>query len=124
MRDGVIENNRSKGILLDAVHTLIEQNTNCFYFPAYEIIIDELRDYRFFKEDLVHPNHLAVNYVWQKFTDVVCDEETKAFMQEYEPILKNLQHRDLQGETKASAKFKKQLEENINLLKAKYSFLK
>lgn len=69
VRDGVIENNRSKGILLDAVHTLVKQNTNCFYFPAYEIVIDELRDYRFFKEDLVHPNHVAINYVWQKFVD-------------------------------------------------------
>ena len=124
VRDGVIENNRSKGILLDAVHTLIEQNSNCFYFPAYEIVIDELRDYRFFKEDLVHPNHLAVNYVWQKFIDAVCDDETKAFIQEYEPILKGLQHRDMNEETKASVKFKKQLEEKVNLLKAKYSFLK
>lgn len=123
VRDGLIENNRSKGILLDAVHTLTEENTNCFYFPAYEIVIDELRDYRFFKDDLVHPNHLAVNYVWQKFTDVVCDEETKNFITDYEPILKSLQHRDLQEGTTASLKFKKHLEEKINTLKAKYSFL-
>lgn len=123
VRDGLIENNRSKGILLDAVHTLTEENTNCFYFPAYEIVIDELRDYRFFKEDLVHPNTLAVNYVWRKFTDTLCDEETKSFMADYEPILKSLQHRDLQEGTSASLKFKKQLEEKINTLKAKYSFL-
>lgn len=124
IRDGVIENNRSKGILLDAMHTLVEQNTNCFYFPAYEIVIDELRDYRFFKEDLVHPNHLAVNYVWQKFTDALCDEETKNFMAEYEPIIKSLQHQDLQDGTIASLKFKKHLEEKQIELKKKYHFVK
>jgi len=124
IRDGVVENNRSKGILLDAVHTLIEQNTNCFYFPAYEIVIDELRDYRFFKEDLVHPNHLAVNYVWQKFTDALCVEKTKNFMADYESILKSLQHRDLQEGTTTSLKFKKQLEEKQAALKKKYPFVK
>jgi hypothetical protein len=123
VRDGVIENNRSKGILLDAVHTLTEQNTNCFYFPAYEIVIDELRDYRFFKEDLVHPNHLAINYVWQKFTDALCDEETKNFMTDYEPILKSLRHRDLREGTTATLKFKKQLEEKQVALKKKYPFV-
>ncbi len=124
IRDGIIENNRSKGILLDAVHTLVEQNTNCFYFPAYEIVIDELRDYRFFKEDLVHPNQLAINYVWQRFSDALCDEETKNFMTDYEPILKSLQHKDLQEGTIASLKFKKHLEEKQTELKNKYPFVK
>ncbi len=123
VRDGVIENNRSKGILLDAVHTLIQQNPNCFYFPAYEIVIDELRDYRFFKEDLVHPNHLAINYVWQKFVDAACDDETKNFIVDYEPIMRSLQHRDLQQETSASIKFKKALEEKQSAFKKKYPFV-
>ncbi len=123
VRDGIIENNRSKGILLDAVHALIEQNANCFYFPAYEIVIDELRDYRFFKEDLVHPNALAINYVWEKFVDAVCDEETKNFITDYEPILKSLQHRNLQGNTSASLKFEKVLEEKQIALKIKYPFV-
>lgn len=123
VRNGVIENNRSKGILLDAVHTLVEQNTNCFYYPAYEIVIDELRDYRFFKEDLVHPNHLAINYVWQKFVDAACDDETKNFIADYEPVMRSLQHRDLQQETSASIKFKKALEEKQSALKKKYPFV-
>ena len=123
VRDGVIENNRSKGVLLDAVHTLVEQNTNCFYFPAYEIVIDELRDYRFFKEDLVHPNHLAINYVWQKFVDATCDDETKNFIADYEPIMRSLQHQYLQGNTSAYLKFKKVLEEKQSSLKKKYPFV-
>jgi len=121
VRDGLVENNRSKGILLDTVHTLIEQNQNCFYFPAYEIVIDELRDYRFFKEDMVHPNELAVNYVWEKFVNSFCDEETKKFLSEYEPLLKSLTHRPLKEDTEAHQKFKAQLEEKVKSLEKKYS---
>jgi len=120
VRDGLIENNRSKGILLDVVHSLMEENKNCFYFPAYEIVIDELRDYRFFKEDLVHPNHLAVNYVWNKFVASFCDDETKSFLAEYEPLLKSLNHRPLQENTEAYKKFKAELEEKISVLQKKY----
>jgi hypothetical protein len=122
VRDGLVENNRSKGILLDAVHTLIEQNTNCFYFPAYEIVIDELRDYRFYKEDLVHPNEMAVNYVWEKFVSTLCNEETKKFLAEYEPLLKSIHHRPLQEDTEAYIKFKLQLEEKIKNLEKKFFF--
>ena len=120
VRDGLIENNRSKGILLNAVHTLIEQNANCFYFPAYEIVIDELRDYRFFKEDLVHPNELAINYVWEKFVNTLCDEETKKFLAEYEPLLKSMHHRPLQEDTEAYKKFKLQLEAKVKTIERKY----
>lgn len=120
VRDGLIENNRSKGILLDAVHSLVNENENCFYFPAYEIVIDELRDYRFYKEDLVHPNHLAVNYVWEKFVATFCDEKTQNFLEEYEPLLKGLQHRPLHEETEAHKKFKMNLAEKIKALDEKY----
>jgi len=121
VRDGLVENNRSKGILLDAVHTLIEQNSHCSYFPAYEIVIDELRDHRFYKEDLVHPNHLAINYVWEKFANAYCDEKTRKFLEEYEPLLKGLQHRPLQEGTEVHNKFKLQLAEKIKALEEKYS---
>lgn len=120
VRDGLVENNRSKGILLNGIHTLMEQNKNCSYFPAYEIVIDELRDYRFFKEDMVHPNEQAINYVWEKFTNSNCDEETKQFLAEYEPLLKSLNHRPFQEDTEAHQKFKKQLEEKVKTLEKKY----
>ncbi|MCB9033843.1 MAG: GSCFA domain-containing protein [Chitinophagales bacterium] len=64
IKDGLIENNRSKAVLLTAVHELVEQLDACFYFPAYELLIDDLRDYRFFDSDLVHPNQLAIKYIW------------------------------------------------------------
>lgn len=120
VRDGVVENNRSKAILIDAVHALVERHDNCFYFPAYEIVIDELRDYRFFKEDLVHPNQLAVNYVWEKFAANQCDSTTQHFLEEYEPLYRGLQHRPLQGDSAEHQRFRQQLEEKIKALEKKY----
>lgn len=120
VRDGVVENNRSKGILIDALHTLVERHSNCFYFPAYEIVIDELRDYRFFKDDLVHPNHLAVNYVWEKFAGAMCDPATRQFLAEYEPLHRGLQHRPLQQNSAEHQRFRVQLEENTRALEKKY----
>lgn len=120
IRDGLIENNRSKSILLDSVHTLVEQHERCFYFPAYEIVIDELRDYRFYKEDLVHPNQLAADYAWEKFAAAFCDTETKNFLQEFEPLLRASRHRPLHEESAAARKFKKELGKKIRALEAKY----
>ncbi|HSR39594.1 MAG TPA: GSCFA domain-containing protein, partial [Phnomibacter sp.] len=76
-REGLVENNRSKGALHLAVHKAIQQFESVFYFPAYELIIDDLRDYRFFAEDLVHPNYAATQYVWEKFAEACIDEESK-----------------------------------------------
>ncbi len=120
VRDGLIENNRSKGILIDAAHTLVEQHDNCFYFPAYELVIDVLRDYRFYTEDMVHPNEAGVNYVWEKFVESFCDDKTKKFIEEYEPLLKGLQHRPFQEDTQAHKKFKADLVEKIKALDEKY----
>ncbi|WP_440133526.1 GSCFA domain-containing protein [Chitinophaga sancti] len=67
VRDGVVENNLSKAILLQAVHHMVNKFDRLFYFPAYELVVDDLRDYRFYKEDLVHPNEMAIDYVWEHF---------------------------------------------------------
>src|SRR5205085_10777001 len=67
LREGVIENNRSKAVLITAVHQLVDKFNGLYYFPAYELVIDDLRDYRFYAEDLVHPNYAATGYVWEKF---------------------------------------------------------
>lgn len=67
VRDGVVENNLSKAILLQAVHHMVNKFDRLFYFPAYELVVDDLRDYRFYKEDLVHPNDMAIDYVWEHF---------------------------------------------------------
>ena len=66
IKDGFIENQQSKAHLITALHQVIKSHENSFYFPSYEIMMDELRDYRFYKEDMIHPNNIAVNYIWEK----------------------------------------------------------
>ena len=67
IRDGVVENNRSKARLIESVHHLVNKFDRLYYFPAYELVIDVLRDYRFYSEDMVHPNYLATDFVLEKF---------------------------------------------------------
>ncbi len=86
LRDGFVENNRSKATLIQAVHKLSADNSNTFYFPAYELVIDDLRDYRFYAEDMVHPNYAATNYVWEKFTATCIDAPSQLLMKEINSI--------------------------------------
>ncbi|MEI6022050.1 MAG: GSCFA domain-containing protein [Bacteroidota bacterium] len=95
LKDGVVENNRSKSILIMAVHQLVEENENAYYFPAYELVNDDLRDYRFYKADLAHPNELAVDYVWQKFSDCFFEENTKKINIEIQKLNAYLNHNNL-----------------------------
>lgn len=76
VKDGLVENNRSKAQLLTAVHNLCESIDNAFYFPSYELVVDDLRDYRFFKKDLVHPSDIAVDYVQEAFLKFVFDDKS------------------------------------------------
>ncbi len=80
VRDGIIENNRSKARLIEAAHSIVGQNENVFYFPAYELLIDVLRDYRFYKSDMVHANEVAVNYIFEIFSKTYLDETTSFFL--------------------------------------------
>jgi hypothetical protein len=70
LKDGFVENTRSKSHLITAIHQTIEAEKQSHYFPSYEIMMDELRDYRFYDEDMIHPNQTAVNYIWEKFKEV------------------------------------------------------
>ena len=84
LKDGFIENTQSKSHLITAIHQNI--STNSTYFPSYEIMMDELRDYRFYKEDMIHPNKTAINYIWKKFQQVWIAEETSIIMDEVDRI--------------------------------------
>jgi lysophospholipase L1-like esterase len=70
VKDGFIENTRSKSHLLTAIHQVVEPRKQIYYFPSYEIMMDELRDYRFYTTDMLHPNGLAIDYIWEKFRPV------------------------------------------------------
>lgn len=105
VRDGLVENNLSKSILLQAVHELKEKFSNIQYFPSYEIVIDELRDYRFFEKDLVHPSALAIDYVWQRFVETSMDKETQQFVKDVEQLNAMLAHKPLHKGTSEYIKF-------------------
>ncbi|GAB4449932.1 MAG: GSCFA domain-containing protein [Bacteroidia bacterium] len=89
---GAINNNLSKSTLLLAVHQLCLHNDNAFYFPAYELITDDLRDYRFFKDDLAHPNEMAVEYVMQKFYESMLSNNTQSIIKRLEKIIAAQKH--------------------------------
>jgi hypothetical protein len=93
LREGAVENNRSKATLIQAVHHLVDKFDRLYYFPAYELVIDDLRDYRFYAEDLVHPNYFATQYVWEKLVTACMDERTKALMEEIHSINLACQHK-------------------------------
>ena len=92
-RDGAIENQRSKSILIESIHQIVSQNKNCHYFPAYEIMMDELRDYRFYAEDMLHPNEQAIKYIWQRFGETYFNIETITINKSIEKIKLMLNHR-------------------------------
>jgi hypothetical protein len=92
-KDGANANQLSKATLLLALNELIEANTGCYYFPSYEILLDDLRDYRFYADDLIHPNSQALDYIWEKFGDAYFDLKTKELIKVYEKKQKALNHR-------------------------------
>jgi hypothetical protein len=93
LREGLIENNRSKAVLIHAVHELVNQCNQVDYFPAYEYVMDDLRDYRFYAEDLVHPNFAASGYVWDKLVDTYMDHKTQAIMKQIAELQLAMNHK-------------------------------
>ena len=123
IRDGVVENNRSKARLIDAVHRVIDNCKEAFYFPAYELVIDVLRDYRFYDIDMVHPNYPATEFVLEKFASSCIEEESRQLMQEIKKIVIARKHRAFQPETKAHEQFLAAHFEKVKALQEKHPFL-
>lgn len=122
-KGGLHENNLSKSTLHLAINELVNKFKNCHYFPAYEIVIDELRDYRFYKEDMVHPTDQAINYVWEKFRETYFDENTIQLIEEIIKIKNAAAHKPFNYESTEHQFFIKKQLETINYLKSKYPFL-
>ena len=102
-KDGLIENNRSKARLLELIQQLSVEH-KLIYFPSYEIAIDELRDYRFYEEDLVHPNKIAIEYIWQRFGEFAFAEKTTSVYQERNQLISQLNHKSLHPESEVDKK--------------------
>ena len=105
IRDGVVDNNRSKARLIEVVHHLVNKFNRLYYFPSYEIVIDVLRDYRFYDIDLVHPNYLATETVLQQFLQAYISPETNALLKELKSISIARRHRSAHPHTEAHQKF-------------------
>jgi len=116
VRDGVVENNLSKAHLISAVHKLINEFDYAYYFPAYEIVIDELRDYRFYKSDLVHPSEQAVEYVFEKLKNTLLDEQAIATFEKIKEIIKAKEHLPFNKDSLEFKKFKQIFLEKCNQL--------
>jgi len=105
LREGVVDNNRSKAALIQAVHQLIDYLPKLYYFPVYELVIDDLRDYRFYAEDMVHPNYQATQYVWEKFINACMSDDTRALMEEIASINLAYQHKPFHPTSQQHKKF-------------------
>lgn len=93
LKDGFTENQLSKSHLISAIHEVIEPREKVFYFPSYEIMMDELRDYRFYNEDMIHPSKTAVNYIWERFSENWISESSNKTMNKVDSIQKRLDHK-------------------------------
>lgn len=123
IRDGVIDNNRSKARLIEAVHQLTELFDNVHYFQAYELIIDILRDYRFYDIDFVHPNYLATTFVWEHFVKCCIAGPAQELMPQVQEIATARAHRPRFPGTEAHKKFMQTYEEKARMLMERYPFL-
>lgn len=119
LSNGIAENSHSKALLLTAIHKIITSK-NCYYFPSFEIMMDDLRDYRFYKDDLIHPNELAVNYIWEKFKKCWIDDKLLPVMDEVGAIQKGLMHRPFNENTEKHQQFLKNLNQKKAELALKY----
>ena len=122
LKEGIVQNLRSKAHLIAAIHNL-HHCKNVFYFPSYEIMMDELRDYRFYGEDMIHPNKTAIRYIWEKFVSTWIDENSISIMKEVESIQKRLAHKPLNENSEKYQKFLHDLNKKKEQLKNTFSFI-
>ena len=127
LKDGFVENQLSKSHLIAAIHKVLQVpplGAEGAYFPSYEIMMDELRDYRFYTEDMIHPNSVAIDYIWHRFSETFISEESQSIMKEVETIQKGLQHRPFNPNSKSHQQFLSKLEDKIDKLQTRLPQIK
>ncbi len=124
IKDGVQENQVSKSLLRIACHEFSQAFRNVQYFPSYEIMMDELRDYRFYKEDLVHPTTQAEDYIWEKFKAAWISPKTYPLIREFEGIRRDLAHKPFNPESPAHLKFLENLQKKLERYSRDFDFSK
>ena len=122
VKDGLHENHINKGILLQAVDLLTKQ-TGSTYFPSYEIMMDELRDYRYYAEDMVHPSSIAVEYIWQRMVETYMNADTQAEMKTLHQLWRDVHHRFLHPDSQEAKRFLMRLEQKKQELQQDYPWI-
>lgn len=122
LKDGFVENQLSKSHLISAIHKVLEDN-KISYFPSYELMMDELRDYRFYAKDMIHPNEVAVDYIWGKFKSVWVDDSIATVMKNVDEIQRGLKHRPFNPIGEAHQKFLTSLSNKIFRIQKDYPFM-
>ncbi|MCW2118736.1 GSCFA domain-containing protein [Flavobacterium sp. 7A] len=120
IKDGYVENTLSKAHLIAAIHSFIKKDALCSYFPSYEIMMDELRDYRFYGNDMLHPSEIAIDFIWKRFQATSIAESVYDDMETVDSIQKSLAHRPFNKESDSHKKFIVKLQNKINNLAVKY----
>lgn len=125
LKDGFIENQISKSHLIAALHQVLFETNNPknYYFPAFEILLDELRDYRFYANDMLHPNELAIEYIWNHFVNTCISKSCEKTMQQVYKIQKGLLHKPFNINSESHQKFLKKLSSEIKQLQTIYGFI-
>ncbi len=124
LKDGFAENQWSKSNLIAALHQVVNQTSSIVnYFPSYEIMMDELRDYRFYASDMLHPNQTAIDYIWERFVETWLSNIASADMSEIDNIQKSLQHRPFNPESSQHQDFLQNLQNRISKLQQKHSHI-
>ena len=115
-----VENNRSKSVLIHAVDKLTSSQDHLHYFPSYELVVDDLRDYRFYAEDMVHPNYLATRYVWEKFSSSCINGRSREVMKELEQLNMAFHHKPLHPDSTEHSKFRMKYKEIAQSLAVRF----
>jgi hypothetical protein len=113
IKDTLMGNAWSKSLLFTGIHEFLSHNEG-LYFPAYEIMLDDLRDYRFYESDMIHPSQDAIDYIWEKFTATYMTEASQAFLKDWQSILNTLKHRPLRVDAPSYQKHVKAMIERLD----------
>ncbi len=124
IKDGFIENQVSKAHLIAALQTAISHLPSATYFPSYEIMMDELRDYRFYAEDMLHPSRVAIDYIWERFKETTILETAFSIMDEVETIQKGLAHRPFNINSESHQHFLSKLQDRIIVVQKQFPGIK
>lgn len=124
IKDGLAQNNRSKGRLIDAAHNLCEKFSHCTYFPAYELVVDVLRDYRFYNADMLHPSEQAVTFVWDHFVQTFMNDFTQDYLSKLGKLQQLMNHKSRFEQTEAHAKLQAHIRQQLAQLHQEYHWLR